>query len=93
MCAYNIFNDVVYYIKENSDNTYELWCCNMDGGNKIFICSIAPKDRYDYNSKNEHCTRIYLSENYVVCDFTAYSVGYTADERYVIRISDGKIIQ
>ncbi|MBQ8317681.1 MAG: hypothetical protein IJX85_05025 [Lachnospiraceae bacterium] len=93
VCAYNLFNDVVYYMKENSDGTFELWYCDMDGANKTLVCSITPDDRYDYDSPNEHCTRIYLSPNYVVCDFTAYSVGYTVDERYVVRISDGKIMQ
>ncbi len=93
VCAYNIFDGEIYYMRENTDGTYELWSCDTEGENKNLISTISIKDRYDYSSGNEYCTRIYLSENYVVCDFAAYPVGYTVDERYVIRISDGEIIK
>ncbi len=93
VCAYNLFNGRIYYMREATDGTYELWSCNTEGEDKKQIRTISAKDRYDYDAVNEYCTRLYVCPDYVVCDFTPYSTGESYGERYVIRIADGEIIK
>ncbi len=92
--AFNIYDDRIYYVKAASDDgrenicsDNELWVCNMNGEDRRMI-GLFPSDSGVENEVIFICDGLYVTEDYVVCDFERGENGMR--ERYMMRIDSGR---
>ncbi len=91
--VFNIYDDRIYYVKAVSDDgrenicsDNELWVCDMNGENRRKI-GVFPSDSGVENEVIFICDGLYVTEDYVVCDFYRGENGMR--ERYMMRIDGG----
>lgn len=87
--AFNIYDGTIFYVKAAEDELYsdtELWCCGMNGEFRRKIGTF-PSDSGVENEINFMCNGLYVTDDYVVCDF--YRGRDDRRERYWMKIDGG----
>ena len=91
--AFNVYDGRIYYVKAANDDDREklysdneLWSCNLYGEDRKKI-GVFPSDSGVENEVHFICEGIYVTDDYVVCDFYRGKNG--TDERYLMQIDTG----
>lgn len=87
--SFNLYKGKIYYVKSAGGELYsdcQLWSCDVDGGSRKLIGAF-PSDSGVENEVEFRCDSLYVTDEYVVCDFYRGKNGI--DERYLMQIDGG----